>query len=452
MRKKMKLSVVIMAGGMGTRMKSKRPKVLHPLLGQPLLSHVLRATQPLHPAQTVVIVGHEAEQVKAGITQEGVAFALQSPQLGTGHAVMQARTLLEGQGEVVLVIPSDLPLLTTATFRQLITAYEAGQSPLVMLTVKLDNPRGFGRIVRDEQGQSVRAIVEEAACTPAQRTINELNVGAYLFNAAWLWQNLAQIPLSPKGEYYLTDLVEIAVQQGHPVRAETLSDPTEALGINDRVHLAEAEAALRRRVNQAWMRAGVTLIDPATTTIGLEVTLEPDTIIYPNTHLLGHTTIGEDCVIGPHSYIADSRIGPRCVVRFAVVEEAVLEHDVDIGPFAHLRKGAHLAEHVHMGNFGEVKNSYLGPGTKMGHFSYLGDITTGHNVNIGAGTITCNYDGVKKHPTIIGDNTFIGSDTMLVAPLKIGRNAKTGAGSVVTRDIPDDALAYGTPARIKKES
>ena len=318
-----------------------------------------------------------------------------------------------------------------------------------MLTVERDNPLGFGRIVRDDQGY-VAAIVEEVDCTPEQKAIRELNVGAYLFESNWLWQNLEQIPLSPKGEYYITDLIGIAVEQGKPVLAELMADPMETLGINSRVHLTQVKTVLRYKINWAWMEAGVTILDPATTYVEPEVTIGPDTIIYPNSYLLGHTVIGQDCIIGPNSFVEDSTIGDSCVVRFSVVEQAILEENVDIGPFAHLRKGAHLAAGVHMGNFGEVKNAYLGPGTKMGHFSYLGDISTGENVNIGAGTITCKYDGVKKHQTTVGDNAFIGSDTMLVAPVNIGENARTGAGSVVTRDVPDNSLAYGVPARLKK--
>ncbi len=446
----MKLAAVVMAAGMGTRMKSKTPKVLHHALGKPLLDHIIEAVKPLNPVETVVIVGHEAERVQAEFDQSA-SFAVQSPQLGTGHAVQQAQPLLDNKAEAILVVPGDLPLLSSQTLQKLVEAYESSPGSLVVLTVERNNPLGFGRIVRDAQGY-VKAIVEEADCTPDQKAIRELNVGAYMFQADWLWQNLEKISLSPKGEYYLTDLVGIAVEQQRRVQAELLTDPTEALGINNRTHLAQVETVLRQKVNQSWMEAGVTIVDPATTYIGLDVSLGQDTIIYPNTHLTGQTTIGQDCVIGPNSFIEDSSVGNGCEVRFSVVEEAVMEDNVDIGPFAHLRKGSHLAAGVHMGNFGEVKNAYLGPGTKMGHFSYLGDIETGENVNIGAGTITCNYDGVKKHSTIVGDNAFIGSDTMLVAPLRIGRNAKTGAGSVVTRDVPDRALAYGVPARVQKRT
>nr|BAL58011.1 UDP-N-acetylglucosamine pyrophosphorylase [uncultured Chloroflexota bacterium] len=446
----MNLAVVIMAAGLGTRMKSKLPKVLHPLLGRPMLAYLLEAVKPLHPRQTVVIVGHQADRVQAEFAGQA-SFVVQSPQLGTGHAVQQTRPLLENTAEAILVLPGDLPLLSTQTLQKLLDLYQADSAPLAMLTVERDNPLGFGRIIRNPQGM-VTAIVEEADCTPEQKAIRELNVGVYVFQAAWLWPNLEKIPLSPKGEYYLTNLVGMAVAQGRPVQAAPVDNPVETLGVNNRVHLANIEAILRQQINQKWMEAGVTLIDPTTTYIEPEVVIGQDTVIYPDTHLCGRTTIGHDCVIGPHSFIEDSQVGNGCLIRYSVVEQAIVEDNVDIGPFAHLRKGAHLAEGVHMGNFGEVKNSYLGPGTKMGHFSYLGDTTTGREVNIGAGTITCNYDGVKKNRTYIGDYAFIGSDTMLVAPVKVGKNAKTGAGSVVTRDIPDDSLAYGVPARVQTKN
>ncbi len=452
----MKLAVVVMAAGMGTRMKSKLPKVLHPLLGKPLLSYILNAVQPLNPANVVVVTGHEADYVQSQLARLAdlgalpLSFVVQSPQRGTGHAVQQAQPLLAGNAEAVLVVPGDLPLLAAETLGRMVELFAAGNSTLVMLTTEVDDPRGFGRVVRAADGY-VAAIVEDVDCTPQQRAIKELNVGAYVFNAGWLWQNLPNIPLSAKGEYYITDLIELAVQQGWQVQAVPLQNPMEAIGVNNRVHLAEAEQSLRQSINQKWMEAGVTIIDPATTYIQAEVALAQDVVIQPNTHLVGKTTIGPDCQIGPNSYVANSTIGRGCSIRFSVVEDAVLEDKVDVGPFAHLRKGAHLAQGVHMGNFGEVKSSYLGPGTKMGHFSYLGDATIGANVNIGAGTITCNYDGVHKNPTVIGDNAFIGSDTMLVAPVNIGANAKTGAGSVVTHDVPDAAVAYGVPARIKSQ-
>jgi bifunctional UDP-N-acetylglucosamine pyrophosphorylase/glucosamine-1-phosphate N-acetyltransferase len=318
-----------------------------------------------------------------------------------------------------------------------------------MLTLEADKPRGFGRIVRGDDG-AVRAIVEEAVATEEQRRIREVNLGVYCFDAAWLWAHLDRIPLSPKGEYYLTDLVGLAVGEVASVKTLGLDDPDEALGINTRVHLAEAEAALRRRINEKWMLAGVTLIDPATTYIDAAATLGPDTVILPNTHIWGATTIGRDCRIGPNSVLRDVTVGDRCHIDSSVVEGATLENEVGIGPYAHLRKGAYLESGVHMGNFGEVKNSRLRRGAKMGHFSYIGDADIGEDTNIGAGTITCNYDGVRKNKTTVGAGVFIGSDTLLVAPVTVGRGARTGAGAVVTKDVPDDSLAVGMPARIRK--
>lgn len=315
-----------------------------------------------------------------------------------------------------------------------------------MLTVIAEDPRGFGRIVRKEDG-TVAAIVEEFVATPEQKAIRELNVGAYCFSADWLWDTLDRIELSPKGEYYLTDTIELAVRDGLPVLGLVHDNLQEAIGINTRVHLAEAEAVMRQRINQDLMLAGVSMIDPASTYIEAGVTIGKDTVVMPNTHIQGNTTIGKRCEIGPNTHIRDSQIGNGCQVFMSVMESARLEDDVDIGPFARLRKGAHLMDNVHMGNFGEVKDSTLGPGVKMGHFSYIGNADIGANTNIGAGTITCNYDGEKKHPTEIGEDVFIGSDSMLVAPLKIGDRAITGAGSVVTKDVKEDTLVVGMPAR-----
>jgi bifunctional UDP-N-acetylglucosamine pyrophosphorylase/glucosamine-1-phosphate N-acetyltransferase len=319
-----------------------------------------------------------------------------------------------------------------------------------MLTAKSANPRGFGRVLRDEAGQIV-GIVEAAHATPEQLAIQELNVGAYIFEVVWLWANIPKLPLSPKGEYYLTDLIAMAVDQGVVINSAQVESGHEIIGINTRSHLAEAEAALRQQINQKWMLAGVTMLDPERTYIEPRVEIGQDTIILPNTHLLGDTSIGSECIIGPNSSLRDSRVGDKCRIEQSVVEEAVLEDQVDVGPFAHLRSGAHLERGVHMGNFGEVKNSRLGPGVKMGHFSYIGDAQIGPDVNIGAGTITCNYDGKQKHKTEIGAGAFIGSDTMLVAPLRIGENARTGAGAVVTKNVPDDSVAVGVPARVVRK-
>ncbi|KPL77039.1 bifunctional N-acetylglucosamine-1-phosphate uridyltransferase/glucosamine-1-phosphate acetyltransferase [Ornatilinea apprima] len=441
----MNVSAVILAAGQGTRMRSKLPKVLHPICGRPQIEYSLRAAAGAGAETIVVVVGHGAEQVREVVGERAV-FALQEQQLGTAHALQSARSQVSGSAGLVLVISADMPLLTGETLSALVEAQRGSTGALSLLTVISDHPRGFGRVVRGPDGLVV-AIVEERDCTPEQLAIRELNVAAYCFNEAWLWGALERVKKSPKGEYYLTDVVALAAQDGLKVNAIVLQDPAEAMGINTRVHLAEAEAVMRQRINQRHMLNGVTLIDPATTFIEDSVQIGMDTVVWPNTYLRGSTHIGEDCQIGPNTMMDDCQVGNRCKVLAAVMEKAVLEDDVDMGPFARLRKGAHLAQHVHMGNFGEVKDSYLGPGTKMGHFSYIGNAQIGPDVNIGAGTITCNYDGVKKHPTEIGANVFIGSDTMLVAPLKIGDNSKTGAGSVVTHDVPPDTVVVGVPAR-----
>jgi bifunctional UDP-N-acetylglucosamine pyrophosphorylase/glucosamine-1-phosphate N-acetyltransferase len=441
----MKVGAILLAAGQGTRMKSTLPKVMHPLLGRPMVHYAVEAAAVVTGEKPVVVVGYGAEVVQQALGERAV-FVLQEQQLGTGHAVMQAKPVLMGSTDLVLITYADMPLLTVQTLQQIVDAQRSHSGPITMLTVMADDPRGFGRVLRNAAGQ-VQAIVEEASATPEQLTIRELNASVYCIQASWLWAALERIPLSPKGEYYLTDLVGIAVEDGLSVQAQVLEDAPQAIGVNTRQHLAEAEALLRQRINTHWMLAGVTLIDPQSTYIEPGVTIGHDTIIWPNTYLRGQTSIGSQCIIGPNTIIHDTQVGDRCKVLASVLEGAVVENAVDIGPFGHLRKGAHLAEGVHMGNFGEVKNSYLGPGVKMGHFSYIGDANIGEDSNIGAGTITCNFDGEKKNPTKIGAGVFIGSDTMLVAPVTLGDGARTGAGAVVTKDIPEYTLAVGAPAR-----
>ncbi len=442
----MKISAVILAAGQGTRMRSKLPKVLHPLLGQPMAWHALETARQVTGSQPVMVIGHGAGAVRQALGPQAASYVVQEPQLGTGHAVMQAEPLLRDVSDLVLVTYADMPLVSPDTLRQLVAVHQMDPAVITMVTVIAADPRGFGRILRDASGQ-VQAIVEEAQATPEQLAIGELNASVYCFSAGWLWPALHRIPLSPKGEYYLTDLVGLAVADRLPVQALVADDPAEMIGVNTRVHLAEAEALLRRRINQQWMLQGVTMINPEATYIEPGVSIGPDTLLWPGTYLRGSTTIGSGCELGPNTIIHDSQVGDACTILASVLEGATLEDHVEVGPFARLRKGAHLATGVHMGNFGEVKNSTLGPGTKMGHFSYLGDATIGAEVNIGAGTITCNFDGTHKHPTEIGEGAFIGSDTMLVAPVKIGAGARTGAGAVVTRDVPPFSLAVGVPAR-----
>lgn len=425
-------------------MHSSLPKVLHPLQGRPMIAYSIENATRLTGQKPLVVLGHAAESIRAAIG-DLAEVALQEPQLGTGHALMQARPYLQGNTESVVVLPADLPLVRQETLYHLLQAHQ--DQAVTMLSVTSSSARGFGRLVRDALG-NVSAIVEEAAATAEQLAIQELNVGIYCFRSDWLWEALEQIEMSPKGEYYLTDLIAIAYRQGHAIQTLAISDAQEAIGINNRVHLAEAEGVLRARTNAAWMLAGVTLIDPASTYIEPGVSIGQDSVILPNTHLLGKTVIGQNCILGPNTLVRDTLIGDGCKIVASVLEEAVLEEHVEIGPFGHLRKGAHLGAHVHMGNFGEVKNSHLAAGVKMGHFSYLGDATVGEGANIGAGTITCNFglDG-KKNKTEIGEGAFIGSDTLLVAPVKVGAGAATGSGAVVTRDVPEDTLVVGVPAK-----
>ena len=446
----MNLAIVILAAGQGTRIKSDLPKVLHPLAGRPLVIYAVETARALTDARPVLVVGRGADAVRETVGDHAV-FVEQAEQLGTGHAVLQARDVLFGQNDLILVTYADIPLLTVETLRRLVERQQENPGPITLLTFTNDDPRGFGRVMRDASGAVVQ-IVEDAMATPEQLAIPELNAGVYCFDADWLWAHVGRIPLSlPKREYYLTDLIEMAIVEGQRVEAVAAEDAAEALGINTRVHLAQAEQVLRRRINRRWMLAGVTIVDPATTYIEPGVTLGRDTTVWPNTHLRGETTIGQGCHIGPNTIVVDCRIGDGCRVLASVLEQAVMEDGADIGPFGHLRKGAHLCEGAHMGNFGEMKNSTLGPGAKMGHFSYLGDAEVGAGANIGAGTITCNYDGVRKHKTVIEEGAFIGSDTMLVAPVRVGQGAKTGAGSVVTHDVPTGAVVYGVPARMRRD-
>ena len=448
----MSLAIVILAAGKSERFASRLPKILHPLGERPMLAHSLALATRLADAPPVLVVSPDTEEAIRAWAGEHVRYVIQRQPLGTGHAVLQARSLLEGRAEHILVLYADTPLVQEATLRHLLEQHIARQAAATILTVEGEVSCGLGRIVRDAYGR-FHAIVEAVEAAPDIAALREMNsgIGIGIFADKVLWQFLEQLEPSPcKGEYYLTDVVGLAVGAGQTVETLVVDDPSEAIGINTRVDLALAEAALRERINRRWMLAGVTLTDPASTYIGPDVTIGPDTVIHPNTHLRGKTAIGAACAIGPNSLIEGCTIGDRCTVLASVLEYAVMEEDSDIGPFSHLRKGARVCTGAHVGNFGEMKNSTLGPNAKMGHFSYLGDAQVGEDVNIGAGTITCNFDGERKHPTVIEDGVFIGSNSLLVAPLRIGEGAKTGAGSVVTHDIPPHSVAYGVPARIHK--
>jgi len=441
----MNIKAVILAAGKGTRMHSSLPKVLHKLLGQPMLEYSINAVNRVTNSKPLIIVGHGAEAIQS-IYRESADFIIQSQQLGTAHALLQAEQVLRGKTDFILVTYGDMPLLTRDTLNHIVQAQVSHSGPVTLLTYIVEDPRGFGRIIRDNQGRII-TIVEENQASPDQLDIREMNVGVYCFSADWLWEFLPHVPVSASGEYYLTDMIGMAVERACSVQTLLLGNSQEAIGINTRVHLAEAEDYLRNKINRQWMEAGVTLIDPSRTYIELGVSVGVDTVIWPDTYLQGETSIGESCTLGPNTIILNTSVGKNCKVISSNLEDATIEDDVDIGPYGHIRKGSHLAKGVHMGNFGEVKSSYLGPGTKMGHFSYIGDAQINKDVNIGAGTVTCNYDGEKKNLTQIEAGVFIGSDTMLVAPVTIGEGARTGAGAVVTKDVQPYTLAVGVPAR-----
>jgi len=421
--------------------------VLHPIAGKPMVWYALQAVSGLVDLPPLLVVGYREDAVIEAVGK-GVESVLQSEQLGTGHAVTVAQAKLEGQADTILVTFADMPFIRQQTLQKLLELHKKSNNPVTMTSFIGDEARGFGRVVRDEVGHVI-AIVEQADATPEQLAIREYNVSAYCFDAEWLWPALQHIPVSAKGEYYLTDVVSLAVESGFAVESLVLDDPTEGIGLNNRVHLAAAEKVMRRRINEAWMLAGVTLINPNVTYIEADVTIGQDTVIYPNSYLRGNTVVGADCEIGPDTTLIDTQVGDHVRLIASLLEGAQVADQVTMGPYCHLRKDAILAEGVHLGNFGEVKDSYIGRNTKMGHFSYIGNAKIGQNVNIGAGTITCNYDGEKKNLTEIGDDVFIGSDTMLVAPVKIGDRSKTGAGAVVTRDVPPDTLVIGVPAKEK---
>jgi bifunctional UDP-N-acetylglucosamine pyrophosphorylase/glucosamine-1-phosphate N-acetyltransferase len=425
-------------------MKSELPKVLHPVAGKSLISRVLDTAEALQPTSMTLVVGHAAGKVQSHLaTRAGVKFALQEPQLGTGHALLQAEPLLRGGSGTVILLSGDVPLLTSRTLQGLVDTHNEAQAAATVLTAKVERPYGYGRIVRN-QGRISR-IVEERDATPAQREIREINSGIYAFALEPLFDALRSINSeNAQGEYYLPDLVSIYRKQKRTVTTFTIPDAVEIRGINSRTELAEVSKMVRQQKNEELMAAGVTIIDPATTYIDSDVEVGQDTVIHPFVMLEGATKVGAACEIHAGSRIVNSNLGDRVLVRnHSVITDSTVAAGACIGPFAHLRPGADVGENAHVGNFVELKKTTLGAGSKANHLAYLGDSTIGANVNVGAGTITCNYDGTAKHQTTIEDGAFVGSNSTLVAPVTVGRGAYVAAGSAVTQDVPAGALGIG---------
>ncbi|OUL35115.1 UDP-N-acetylglucosamine diphosphorylase/glucosamine-1-phosphate N-acetyltransferase [Nostoc sp. T09] len=439
--------VAILAAGRGTRMKSQLPKVLHSLGGRSLVQRVINSVEPLSPSRRLVIVGYQAEEVKTAMQSiPDLEFVEQTVQQGTGHAIQQLLPHLEDYAGDLIVLNGDVPLLSTQTLKNLWQTHQEHQNAATILTAYLPNPQGYGRVFCDSEN-IVQQIVEDKDCTTAQRQNRRVNAGVYCFR----WQNLAKVlpyleANNNQKEYYLTD----AVTQVGQVMAVDVEDYQEILGINDRLQLANAYEILQRRVKEKWMVAGVTLIDPSSITIDDTVELQPDVIIEPQTHLRGDTVIKAGSRIGPGSLIENSQLGENVTVQYSVVRDSIVQAESQIGPYSHLRGQAQVGAGCRVGNFVELKNTRLGDRTNVAHLSYLGDTTAGTRVNIGAGTITANYDGVKKHPTKIGDRTKTGSNSVLVAPVTLGNDVYVAAGSTVTEDVPDDALVIARARQVVK--
>jgi len=433
--------VVVLAAGQGTRMKSQLPKVLHKIAGRPMIEHVLRTADSVSPSTVTIVVGHKAEVVRQRLAARPMLeFATQEPQLGTAHALQQAEPVLAGRSGTVILLSGDVPLLTPATLQQLLDTHRGANAAATVVTATLERPYGYGRIVRTD-GRIAR-IVEERDASPAERQIMEINGGIYAFDLAPLFEALRGIASqNAQGEFYLTDLVAIYRRRKLPVETLMVTEPQEIRGINSRTELAEVSRIVRQKKNEELMAAGVTLIDPATTYIDPDVEIGPDTVIHPGVVVEGQTRIGAACEIQAHVRITDSEIGDRVSINnFCLIVGSRVAHGATVGPFAHLRPETMVHEGAKIGNFVELKKTSLGPGSKVNHLSYLGNATIGAKVNVGAGTITCNYDGEKKSETVIEDGAFIGSDTQLIAPVRVGKGAYVAAGSSITQDVPEGSL------------
>jgi bifunctional UDP-N-acetylglucosamine pyrophosphorylase / glucosamine-1-phosphate N-acetyltransferase len=457
--------VMILAAGLGTRMKSRRAKVLHELAGRPLIAYTVSAALELTPGAVFTVVGYQAEEVERAVRDEAsrstegarcarteLKFIRQPEQRGTGHAVMMAREELAGRSEPLAIVAGDAPLIEAATLKQLVETHQVEKNDVTMLTVIMDDPTGYGRIIRDPDGRLLRSV-EQKDASPSELAIREVGVSIYCFEIPALLAALDRLTTdNAQGEYYLTDVPVIMQAQGKKVGLLRHSNAEEVLGVNTRVELADLERKLRDRKVRELMLAGVTIIDPATTYVHTDVQVGQDSVIYPQVIIEGVSRIGSGCTIHSWTRLRNVEIGEGVTIRnSSVIEDSTIHDGATIGPFARLRAGAEIGEKAGIGNFVEVKKSKIGRGTKAAHLTYLGDATLGDRVNIGAGTVTCNYDGVRKNETIIEDEVKIGSDTMLVAPVRVGRGSMTGAGAVVTRDVPPDSLAVGVPAVVKKK-
>jgi bifunctional UDP-N-acetylglucosamine pyrophosphorylase/glucosamine-1-phosphate N-acetyltransferase len=457
--------VMILAAGLGTRMKSRRAKVLHELAGRPLVSHVVRAAFELAPEAILTVVGYQAAEVESAVRDEAaflietgrkarpcLRFVLQTEQRGTGHAVMAARNQLDGRPGNLVILPGDAPLIEARTLKHLVDTHRAEKNHVTMLTVIMDDPTGYGRIVRDEEAGFLRCV-EQKDASSEDLAIREVGVSIYCFDVAALLEALNHLTTdNAQSEYYLTDVPGIMKAQGKRVGLLCHSNAEEVLGVNTRIELADLERKLRDRKIRELMLSGVTIVDPATTYIHQDVEIGQDSVIHPQVIIEGSSRVGLGCTIQSWTRIRNVEIGDNVTIRnSSVVEDSTIRDGATIGPFARLRAGADIGEKARIGNFVEVKKSKIGRGTKASHLTYLGDATLGERVNIGAGTVTCNYDGVRKNETIIDDDVKIGSDTMLVAPVRVGRGSVTAAGSVVTKDVPPDSLVAGVPAVVKKK-
>lgn len=445
----MKRMAIVLAAGQGKRMKSKLYKVLHPVCGKPMVGHVLKTVEQVRCERSVVVVGHGAEAVRSYLG-DAAEYVLQEEQLGTGHAVKQAKELLGSEQGSTIVICGDTPLVTPETLEGLLELHESSQAAATVLTADMDNPKGYGRVIRGEQGDVLR-IVEQKDCSPEEDAVCEINTGTYCFDNAKLFEALEKVTnKNAQQEYYLTDVIGILKQAADKVLAYRTDDHAESIGVNDRLALSEAEGYMRERITRRHMLNGVTIIDPASTYIGADVTLGADTVIYPGTILKGNTVIGENCEIGPNSEIEDSVIADGASVKYSVLNQAEVGSSTTVGPFAYLRPGAKLGEHVKVGDFVEVKNATIDDGSKVSHLSYIGDARIGKNVNVGCGAITVNYDGYNKFVTEIEDDAFIGSNVNLVAPVKVGKGAFVVAGSTITKSVAENDMAIARPRQENK--